>query len=175
VVIPAVIGALLFAALTNSKDFELGSAGEWFSGLGGLLAVGVAGWFGLLEYRRANEERAARQEAERKAEERALQLRAHQFRISVPGGPSSTGGQSTYAAWINSTASYSFYDVVVTVIWPDATVVRLDEGELGPNSERRVQCTATDRDGPPTWTATFTDIEGNRWRTDPRGNLERLS
>jgi hypothetical protein len=100
-----------------------------------------------------------------------------QFRIAAPPGFSSTAVGTTYTAWISSTSEYAFYNVSVFARWPEGREIRMDQGELGPKSDRNVQFTDVDPNAPnnpPNWQAEYSDVEGNRWRTDAQGSLDRL-
>jgi len=167
------------------SDVQLGTVGEWFSGLGGLLAVGAVVWFGRSEHRRAQAAQAiARSERERarRAEQRMLHTerreKASRIWIEGSGHRSRADGLPTrFLAEVHNVGDSVFRDVDAIATWNDGVecasrLGMVPNGTVPFEAEVARDCPADI--GTPRWRIEYTDVYGLRWSHSSTGELARL-
>ena len=178
---------------------EWGTVGEWFGGIGGLLAVGVASWFAWKEHKRAEDESDRADRAELLHGRQMATRLSYEFhgaghmassylldRAERPEEPfDERWSEEEVIGWrmnlINEHRE-PFDNVIGFASWPDRPDVpdeRIDAGTAtvaGPMT-RRTQFVAHRPNGVrhnelPQIALEFSDADGRRWRRKPDGGIE---
>ena len=167
-------------AAINWGGIQWGTVGEWFSGLGGLLAVLVVLSFARSERKRAVAESQRADRAERQAKlaarsERNTRRRHDAALLSFRVRECSELG--AVELLIDNRGSFPFLDVHAIAEWPDGSTSRFQLEDVMPAAclvEPFGRNRLVSVDMPSSWRIEYTDIDGLRWRQRSAGVLEQL-